>query len=141
MTGFYYHTDDFAAREVIQKCVKRLDGVPDSFDELTVALRTEVSPGQIIDSNLTDDWVAPNYTETVVEFDTPLHELNEKSKGKEIERLREEKGQFFVLEVELEAGGAEYTVSALIEIRGRAGSGKTEFFVEEFQQGSAGVSE
>lgn len=141
MTGFYYHTNDFAAREVIQKCVRRLDSVPDSFDGLSVTLRAEVSPGQIIDSNLTDDWVAPNYTETVVEFDTPLDELNEKSKGKEIERLREEKGQFFVLEVELEAAGEEYTVSALIEIRGRAGGGKTEFFVEEFQQGSAGVSE
>jgi hypothetical protein len=141
MTGFYYHTDDFTAQEVIQKCVRRLDDVPDSFDELTVVLRTEVSPSQIIDSNLTNDWVAPNYTETVVEFDTPLDDLNEKSKRKEIDRLQGEKGQFFVLEAELEAGEEEYTVSALIEIRGRAGGGKTEFFVEEYQQGSAGVSE
>jgi hypothetical protein len=48
MTGFYYHTDDFTAQEVIQKCVRRLDDVPDSFDELTVVLRKQFRPRHII---------------------------------------------------------------------------------------------
>lgn len=141
MTGFYYHTDSFEGEEVIEKCVQRLDNIPDGFDDVNVTRRTEVSPSQIIDSNLTDEWVAPNYTETIVEFDTPLDDLNEKSREKETQRLREEKGQFFMLEAEIGKDGAEFTVSALIEIRGRAGGGKTEFFIEEFQQGAAGIDE
>jgi protein subunit release factor A len=139
MTGFYYHTTDFKAEEVVQKCVKRLDDIPTDFDEVTVLLREEASPSEILDTNLTEEWVAPNYTDTIVEFDTLYSELNEKSREKEIQRLREEKGQFFVLETEVVAGDTTYTVSALIEIRGRAGGGKTEFFVEEYQQGEAEI--
>lgn len=139
MTGFYYHTGDFDASEVAEKCVKRLDDVPNDFDDVTVEQREEVSPSEVIGSNLTEDWVAPNYTESIVEFDTPYEELNEKSQEKETQRLRDEKGQLFVLEVELDAGDSRYAISALIEIRGRAGGGKTEFFIEEFRQGDPGI--
>jgi hypothetical protein len=140
MTGFYYHTDGFSEQEIAEKCAKRLDGVPSEFEDVSVNTRAEVTPSEILDSALVEDWVAANYTETIVEFDTPIDELNEKSHEKEVKRLREEKGQFIVVEVEGDAGDETYTVSALIEIRGRVTGGKTEFFVEEFKEGKAGIS-
>lgn len=141
MTGFYYHTDSFSEQEVAEKCAKRLDGVPPEFEDVSVNTRTEVEPSEILDSAFVGDWVAPNYTETIVEFDTPVSELNEKSREKEVSRLRDEKGQYIVIEVEGDAGDETYTVSALIEIRGRVSGEKTEFFVEEFKEGEAGISE
>lgn len=139
MTGFYYHTDGFSEQEVAEKCAKRLDGVPPEFNDISVNTRAEVTPTEVLDSVFADDWVAPNYTETIVDFDTPISELNEKSLEKEVNRFREEKGQFIVIEVEADADDETYTVSALIEIRGRVTGGKTEFFVEEFQEGEVGI--
>lgn len=139
MTGFYYHTDGFSEQEVAEKCAKRLDGVPSEFEDVSVNTRAEVTPSEVLDSMFADDWVAPNYTETIVDFDTPVSELNEKSLKKEVNRLREEKGQFIVVEVKGNADDETYTVSALIEIRGRVTGGKTEFFVEEFQEGEVGI--
>lgn len=134
MTGFYYHTDDFSGGDVAKKCAKRLDTIPEGITDVTVKRRDEVAPSELFGSNLTAEWVAPNYTDMVVEYDTPYSDLNEKSREKEEKRLKEQKGQMFVLEATLTAGGDAYPVSALIEIRGSASGGKTEFFIEEFDQ-------
>lgn len=134
MTGFYYHTDGFSGAEVAEKCAKRLDTIPEDITDVTVERRDEVAPSKLFGPNLTAGWVAPNYTDMTVEYDTPYGDLNEKSQEKEEQRLKEQKGQLFVLEATLTAGGDTYSVSALIEIRGSAAGGKTEFFVEEFDQ-------
>jgi hypothetical protein len=139
MTGFYYHTDDFSGSEVIRKCIKRLKDVPTECNEIDIKFRQETAPSKIIGSNFAQDWVAPNYKDNIVEFDTPLPELNEESREKEINRLAEKKGQFFAVEAEVDAQGGEYIISALIEIRGRATGGKTEFYVEEYKQKPAGL--
>lgn len=139
MTGFYYHTDDFEGEEVITKCVKRLDGIPEDFNGIEIQRREETPPADLIDSQLTKDWVAPNYTDTITEFDVPVINLNDKSKEKEIKRLEEQKGQLFVLEGVVKFDDTTTTVSALIEIRGRASGGKTEFFIEEYCEGESGI--
>lgn len=141
MTGFYYHTEEFEAAEVIRKCIKRLDQIPTETDSthIDIRFREETSPSEIFDSNFAEDWIAPNYTDSGATYDVPISDLNEESKTKEAERLAESKGQFFAVEANVIVDGDTFTVSALVEIRGRAGDDKTEFYIEEYQLGAAGV--
>lgn len=134
-TGFYYHTEEFDPETFAEKCADRLEDLPATIDDVEVVNKTQADPSDFFDSKFTEGWKTANYGENIVEFDTPYSELNDESKQREIEHLRETKGQFFIVVLTIITEGSEYTCSALIEIRGRASEGKVEYFVQELIMG------
>lgn len=138
-SGFYYHTEEFEPEEFASKCADRLDDIPQNPSEVVLRTKEAVDPQDFFDSNLTADWRAANYGEGIVDFDVPYTELNEESRERELEVLSTTYGQFFVVELDVQADGEQHRCSALIEIRGRVQEGKTEFFVQELISGEAGL--
>lgn len=138
-SGFYYHTEEFDPDEFASKCADRLEDIPQNPDEVVLRTKEAVDPQDFFDSNLTEGWKTANYGDNIVEFDVPYDELNEESREREIEVLSTTYGQFFVVELDVQADGGQHKCSALIEIRGRAQEGKTEFFVQELISGEAGL--
>ena len=138
-SGFYYHTETFEAEAFAVKCAARLEGFPSEIDDVAVRKKQPVDPEDFFDSNLTDDWETVNYGETTMEFDVPYSALNEQSREREMEHLSDGYGQFFVMVLDIQSADNQYRCSALIEIRGRAQGGKTEFFVQELIEGEPGL--
>lgn len=138
-SGFYYHTEEFDQEEFASKCADRLEDIPQDPDEVVLRTKEAVDPQDFFDSNLTANWKATNYGEEIVDFDVPYGELNDKSREQEIEVLSTTYGQFFVVELDIQADNEQHRCSALIEIRGRVQDGKTEFFVQELINGEAGL--
>ncbi|MHC3381759.1 hypothetical protein [Haloarcula sp. H-GB5] len=138
-SGFYYHTEEFDTDEFASKCSDRLEDLPQNPDDAALRTKKAVDPQDFFDSNLTADWKAANYGDNIVEFDVPYTELNDESREREMEVLSTSYGQFFIVELDVHADGEQHKCSALIEIRGRAQEGKTEFFIQELISGEAGV--
>lgn len=138
-SGFYYHTEEFDPEEFASKCADRLEDIPQNPSEVVLRTKEAVDPQDFFDSNLTADWRAANYGGGIVDFDVPYNELNEESRERELEVLSTTYGQFFVVELDVQADGEQHRCSALIEIRGRVQEGKTEFFVQELISGEAGL--
>lgn len=138
-SGFYYHTEEFDPEEFASKCADRLEDIPQNPSEVVLRTEEAVDPQDFFDSNLTADWRAANYGEDIADFDVPYTELNEESRERELEVLSTTYGQFFVVELDVQADGEQHRCSALIEIRGRVQEGKTEFFVQELISGEAGL--
>jgi hypothetical protein len=134
-SSFYYHTKQFDQEEFAAKCLQHLDTLPAEFEEVGVKMKEQVGPEEFFDSRLTSDWETANHTETGIELDVPYPDLNEESKQQEIEHLRETHGQFFIIVLRIESENERSTCSALIEIHGKAGGGKTEFYVQELIKG------
>lgn len=131
-TGFYYHTDDFDAEEFAAKCGERLDDIPADPDTVTLETKQQVEPADFFDSTFTDGWKTANYDDDdVIEYDVPYAELNDESRKREIAHLANTYGQFFVVVLSVESGESTRYCSALIEIQGRAESGKTAFYIKE----------
>jgi hypothetical protein len=129
--NFYYHTESFETEEFAQKCAKRLDGVSIPVQEWETLVETKTDPSDFFDTAFTDGREGPNYHETVVEYDVPYEEMNERSREREIEHLNETRGQFYTVILRLDDGNNEQICSALIEIRGAATREKVEYYVEE----------
>ncbi|KZX46322.1 hypothetical protein [Haloarcula sp. K1] len=138
-SGFYYHTEEFDTDEFAGKCSDRLEDLPQNPDDVALRTKKAVDPQDFFDSNLTADWKAANYGDNIVEFDVPYTELNDESREREMEVLSTSYGQFFIVELDVHADSEQHKCSALIEIRGRAREGKTEFFIQELISGEAGV--
>lgn len=137
--GFYYHTETFEAETFAEKCANRLEGFPTEIDDVAVRKKQPVDPEDFFGSNLTDGWETANYGEHSMEFDVAYSKLNEKSRQREIEHLSDGYGQFFVMVLDIQSTDGQYRCSALIEIRGRAQGGKTEFFIRELIEGGPGL--
>ena len=134
--GFYYHSEDLEAEAILRKCANRLDDAPTDIDDTDVTKREAVLVEDLIESEFTSDWMTTNYTESgAIQIDTPYPELNEESREKEQQHLKDKRGQFFYVIGEVSGGGTTVPISALAEIRGRAAEEKVEYFIEEYTLG------
>jgi len=138
-TGFYYHSSELDAEEIIEKCVERLSTISGETTNIQVNLKQESPPAEFIKTRFSDDWVYANHTEEGKKLDVPYSDLNKKSKRKARKRLIRKRGQFFVIEAEVKTTEGTYPVSALVEIRGQASKENTEYYIEEFYQGKLDI--
>lgn len=134
--GFYYHSEDLEAEAILRKCAKRLDDAPTDINNVDVTKRDAVLVEDLIESEFTSDWVTANYTESgAIQLDTPYPELNEESREKEQQHLKDKRGQFFYVIGEVSGERTTVPISVLAEIRGRAAEEKVEYFIEEYTLG------
>lgn len=138
--GFYYHSEDLDAGEILQKCATRLDEAPEDVQEIDIQKREPILVEDLIESEFTSEWMTANYTESgAIQVDTPYPELNEESQKKEQEHLKEKRGQFFCVSGDIKGEETTTAISALVEIRGKATADKVEYFIEEYTAGNADV--
>ena len=140
--GFFYHSEDLDAAEILEKCAERLEEAPDVVETIEIEKRDAVLVEDLVEEEVASEGLTANHTDgRTSQIDTPYPELNEKNREKEQKHLKEKRGQFFYVIGEVSGEGETTPISALAEIRGRASEEKVEYFIEEFRLGRVDPAE
>lgn len=133
--GFYHRAEEWEEEEIIEKCIERLTDRENDPNTIKILYRETSKPAEFLEEKFLNNSLFVNHTENGAELDIEYTDLNKKSKREVRKNLIQNRGKFYVISATVKTDSEEYTVNALVEIRGTITGNNTEFYIEDFYEG------